>query len=144
MKKKINYLMNYSPRSRPLSHGSATCGARSRLKGSVWDELTCVPQSLPLHFSVVTPRWILGLEWPAGITQGVWAAGKHLRHFAPNEPEKAECVRSLVLKCAFKTKGFITATITETTADGNNFLESRGLHESWDLKGQNKLQNRST
>lgn len=35
--------MNYPLRSRPLCHGSATCGAGRRLKGSVWDELTCVP-----------------------------------------------------------------------------------------------------
>lgn len=41
--KKINYIMNYSPRTRLLCHGSATCGAGSRLKGSVWDELTCIP-----------------------------------------------------------------------------------------------------
>lgn len=74
----------------------------------------------------------------------VYGPRKHLRHFAPNGPEKAECVRSLVLKCVFKIKGFITTTIAETTADGNNFLESRGLHESQDLKGQAKFQNKST
>jgi hypothetical protein len=46
------------------------------------------------------------------------------------------------LKCVFKIKGFIITMIAETTADGNNFLESRGLHDSWDLKGQANLQNR--
>lgn len=70
------------------------------------------------------------------------ATGNHLRHFVPSRPEKAEYARSLVLKCVFKIKGFITTTIAEITADGNNFLESKGFHDSWDLKGQADLQNR--
>ena len=60
--------MNYSLRTGLLCHGSATCGAGSWLKGSVWDELMCSPPQCALHFFVVTARWILGLEWPAGIT----------------------------------------------------------------------------
>lgn len=71
----------------------------------------------------------------------MWDAEKQLRHLASSGPEKAECARSLVLKCVFKTKAFIITTIAETTAVGNNFLESRGLHDSWDLKGQGNLQN---
>lgn len=53
-----------------------------------------------------------------------------------------ECVRSLVLKRVFKIKGSITTMIAETTVDGNTFLESRGLRESQDLKGQAMFQNR--
>lgn len=55
-----------------------------------------------------------------------WATGKQLRHLASSGPEKAQCIRSLVLKCVFKIKGFIITAIAETTAVGNNFLESRG------------------
>lgn len=72
----------------------------------------------------------------------MWATEKQLRHFASSGPEKAERVRSLVLKCVFKIKAFTRTKIAETTAVGNNFLESRGLHDSWDLKGQGNLQNR--
>lgn len=72
----------------------------------------------------------------------MWATGKQLRHFASSGPGKEECARSLVLKCVFKIKGFIITLIAETTAVGNNFLESRGLHDSWDLKRQGNLQNR--
>lgn len=60
--------MNYSLRSRPLCHGSATCGAGSRLKGSVWDELTCVPPQRASAFFRGDYTMDLGLEWPAGIT----------------------------------------------------------------------------
>lgn len=55
-----------------------------------------------------------------------WAAGEQLCHLASSGPEKAQCVRSLVWRCVFKIKGFIITTIAETTAVGNNFLESRG------------------
>lgn len=40
----------------------------------------------------------------------------------------------------FQNKGLHNNHDAEITADGNNFLESRGLHESWDLKGQDLLQ----
>lgn len=55
-----------------------------------------------------------------------WAVGKQLRHLASSGPEKAQCTRSLVWRCVFKIKGFIITTVAETTAVGNNFLESRG------------------
>lgn len=58
--------------------------------------------------------------------------------------DRVECVRSFVLKCVSKIKGFVIAMIAETTAGGDDFLESRGLLESWGLKGQAKLQNRFT
>ena len=102
----------------------------------------CSPQCVPLHFSVVTAGWVWGPDWPAGITHKYMGHRKTSAPSCSEGPEKVECVRSLVLKHVFKIKGSITKMIAETTADGNTFLESRGLCESQDLKGQAMLQNR--
>lgn len=102
----------------------------------------CSPQCVPLHFSVVTAGWVWGPDWPAGITHKYMGHRKTSAPSCSEGPEKVECVRSLVLRHVFKIKGSITTMIAETTADGNTFLESRGLCESQDLKGQAMLQNR--
>lgn len=119
---------------RALVSGCSAGGAGSRLRGSVGDELTGVPPQRASAFFRGDSKAALGTavarSGGGGERLRVQAAGKHLRHFALRGAGREECARSLVLKCVFKIKGFTIATMAETTADENNFLESRVLHES--------------